>query len=653
MKLGKRCHHLLLWITIAISIPAIHGWSCALYLYRDFDQTGDRWGPFDVGIWRDFDNPQGGSFDNDQVSSATLHAAGYTCHAQFYWAGCFEYDADRTMLTWPHTTTKDSWNGIGLNDQLSCVYVSAVATPKPTPKPTSAPIPGPTAGPTPAPTLATHVPTAAPTSDPTNDPTTDPTMDPTSDPTNDPTTDPTHSPTDCVDYESPFIVYNSNDGNDTISDINIAPQIQKSFALSANETVVFYNDPPTDDAPVPYMNALIGCNVSTETVCNVTCIGPASCLLANVIPSSPFMERILIRCNQKFSCKSMTLNYSQSLSPNVNEISIECSASLACDESVVNVFSEIESTYYDANDTEVYVTIYCMDTLSCKGMTLNIRQFFAVAVYINVYCVSENSCKQFAILNEHNEDIHIQLWSFEYSESIHVKTTASGYDLVDIRCGNEDDARYFRYDTHDLLNDEELLRKARKEYTARRLPCEDIAITCTNTIDAQVYDQQCAMRYRLSDMVVTKILKKERDCFWINVNQLYTPQFDGSCGQTLTMYEYTMSVELEMTLGINPDDQNDLNDQDACDEYFGDVNVTAQTLTSIDAILNAALRFYVDTKQIHNIEKHSDSRVVNEPINCDGFNMENDVVLINSTFSVQSIIPNRDGVDVLFAPVSI
>eukprot|EP01083_Nonionella_stella_P012450 35323_1 len=486
-------------------------------------------------------------------------------------------------------------------------------------------------------------------------------MDPTSDPTAAPSAAPSAAPTACVDYESSFIVYNSNDGNDSISDINISPQIQESFAFSVNESVLFYNDTPTADAPVPYINALIGCNVSTETVCSVTCIGPASCLLANIIASSPFMKRILIRCNQKFSCKTMTLNYSQSLSPNVNEIAIECSALLACNEYMINVLSE--STNSDANDTEFHVTIYCMETFSCKAMTINIRQYFASTMYINVYCVRENSCKQLAILNEHNADIHIQLWSFEYSESIEVQTTAAGYDLVDIRCGNEQDARYLRYDTSDLLNDEELLSKARKEYSARRLPCEGITITCTNIIDDQVYDQQCSMRYKLSDMVdVTQIIESKRDCFWINVNQLYTPQCVGSCGQNVTLYNYQMSVELEIILGINPDDKNDdlyeslkndTVDEFLCKEHFGDINGTAQTLTSIDAIVNAALRFYEDTDVIHDIEKHSESRPLNGSINCDGFNMTNDVILINSTFSVQSITPNRDDVEVLFAPESI
>eukprot|EP01083_Nonionella_stella_P163936 541147_1 len=559
-------------------------------------------------------------------------------------------------------------------------------TSNPTVGPTNDPTSDPTINPTFNPTLyPTYDPTTDPTLYPTHDPTTDPTLYPTFDPTNDPTNDPTinptnapssaptvpptnapsESPTACVDYGSSFIAYNSNDGNDNISDINISPQIQESFDLSMNESVLFYDDPPTPDSPVPYINAWIGCNASNETVCSIHCIGPASCLLANIIPSSPFMERILIRCYQKFSCRSMTLNYSQSLSPNTNEISIECSALLACNEYVINLLSESASTYYDANDTELYLTLYCMETLSCKATTINIRQSFA-SVYINVYCVRENSCKQLTILNEHNEDVYIQLWSFEYSESVEVKTTATGYNLVDVHCGNEEDARYLRYDTSNLLNDEELLSKARREYTSRRLPCEGITITCTNVIDEQVYDQQCAMRYTLSDMVdVTQIIESKRDCFWIDVNQLYTPQCVGSCGQNFTLYEYTMSVELEINLGINEDDRQELYDffdndtsvfnidEVVCDEYFGDVNVTAQTLTSIDAIVNAALRFYADTELIHDIEKHPDSHPLNESINCDGFNMQTDVILINSTFSVQSIIPNRDEVDVLFAPESI
>eukprot|EP01083_Nonionella_stella_P131556 399772_1 len=195
----------------------------------------------------------------------------------------------------------------------------------------------------------------------------------------------------------------------------------------------------------------------------------------------------------------------------------------------------------------------------------------------------------------------------------------------------------------DLLNEEELLTKTRHEYTARRLPCEGIEITCSNIIDSQIY---------MSDMVkvdmvkVDQIIESKRDCFWINVNQLYTPQCYGTCGHNITFYEHMLSIAIEMRLGINPDDEEDFYelyqndtfvDEFVCDEYFGDINRTMQTLSNVDAIVDAALRLYKERDVIHDISKNAFSQITNGSINCDGFRLETDDILINSAFSVQSV----------------
>eukprot|EP01083_Nonionella_stella_P264281 896748_1 len=514
----------------------------------------------------------------------------------------------------------------------------------------------PTTEPTPEPSAPSTEPTTDPTMIPSVDPTSGPSASPSASPTLTPSTAPTQSPTKCVDYtSSSFVTYNSNDGHGNVSTVNISPQVQESFDLDADASVLYYNDPPTADLNVPYINAWIGCDISNDEVCFIDCIGTASCLLANIVPSSAFTERVLIRCNHKFSCKSMTLNYSQSLSANLNTITIECSALLACNDYVLNLISDVDH----ANATELYVTLYCMTTLSCQATTINVRQPFSseIEVYINVYCVQENSCKELAILNEHNENINIYLSSFEYSEGIQIKTSGAGYDLVHIQCGNDKDLRYLRYDTSDLLNDDELLNKAREEYTARRLPCEDIEITCSNIIDHQEYTMQCSMRYSLSDMVdVTQIIQSDRNCFWIDINRLYVPQCYGSCGQNITIYQHMMNVELEMIMGVSKDDRDtSISNIDTivCEEYFGDVNVTIQTLSNIDAIVTAALRLYKDKEIIHDTGNDVYSQIINGSTECEEFDMETDVILINSTFSVQSISSNRDEVSALFGQGSL
>eukprot|EP01083_Nonionella_stella_P147565 465800_1 len=434
----------------------------------------------------------------------------------------------------------------------------------PTKQPTNAPSTSPTSAPSTSPTLApsnapstspTSAPSTSPTLAPSNAPSTSPTSVPSTSPTLAPSNAPSKSPTACIDYESSFIRYNSNDGHDHRSRTNLSQQIQYSFYVSGNATVLYYDIEPTVDVPVPYINALIECDLDDSEVCFLHCRGSASCLLANIVPSSESTERVSVKCDEKFSCRSMTLNYSKSLSPSLSLIVIECAAVSACSEYYLNFLpSSVEDVYSNLTITDLSVTIYCLEPLSCHLTTLNIQESFVstsnIEMHVNVFCLKENSCKQLAILNHHNEKINVHLWSFQYSEEIEVKTTRAGYHLVHIHCGNDNDSRYLRYDTSDLLNENELLSKARAEYTARRLPCEGIGITCSNIIADQVYNKQCRMQYTLSDMVdVTKIIQSDRNCFWIHLNELYTAQCYGNCAQNITIYEYTMSIDLQMRIG--------------------------------------------------------------------------------------------------------
>eukprot|EP01083_Nonionella_stella_P254996 875735_1 len=550
-----------------------------------------------------------------------------------------------------------------LNPSISPTLSPSIA---PSQSPSSAPTSPPSLAPSIAPSL---VPSSAPSSSPSSAPSTAPSTAPSlapsrfpssapsSPPSLGPSSAPSSAPTACVDYNATDINYNSNDGDDNRTDINISPLVQESFCLSVNESVMVYDNAPTHENPVPYINTMILCDSNDTDVCYIHCKGSASCLLANIMPSSKFMERILIKCDKKFSCRSMTLNYFPSLSPDLREITVACTAPSACNEYVINLLSNASSMA-----TELSVTIYCVESFSCELTSINIEEV-SMDMNISVYCLKENSCKGLSILNALNKNINIHLWSFQFSEQISITTAV--YDDVHIHCGNDANALYVRYDTSDLLNDEEFLMKARQEYVARRLPCEGIDVICPNTVDERTYNRQCSMQYKLSDAVnVAAIIGSQRDCFWININELYNPYCDGTCGQNMTIYEYPISIEFEMILGINEDTRAELydffkNDTSAlnidelvCDEYFGDSNATSQTLTNIDAIVEAALRFYKDAEFIHDIQVHPESQSKNGSIDCDGFNLEHDVISINSTFSVQSISPNEEDVYALFASES-
>eukprot|EP01083_Nonionella_stella_P127049 384802_1 len=115
---------------------------------------------------------------------------------------------------------------------------------------TNAYIETPTSHPSLAPTAAPpDTPSSAPTLSPSNTPSSAPTLSPSDTPSSAPTLSPSNAPssapTACVDYESPFIHYNSNDGHDNKSAINMEPQIEASFYVDSNESVIYYNAIPT------------------------------------------------------------------------------------------------------------------------------------------------------------------------------------------------------------------------------------------------------------------------------------------------------------------------------------------------------------------------------------------------------------------------
>eukprot|EP01083_Nonionella_stella_P127050 384803_1 len=125
-------------------------------------------------------------------------------------------------------------------------HPSLAPTAAPPDTPSSAPTLSPSNTPSSAPTLSpSNTPSSAPSLTPSSAPTLSPSDTPSSAPTLSPSNAPSSAPTACVDYESPFIHYNSNDGHDNKSAINMEPQIEASFYVDSNESVIYYNAIPT------------------------------------------------------------------------------------------------------------------------------------------------------------------------------------------------------------------------------------------------------------------------------------------------------------------------------------------------------------------------------------------------------------------------
>eukprot|EP01084_Bolivina_argentea_P010589 19735_1 len=141
---------ILLFFIIAF-INIIEGYQCRLYLYTHPGFSGVMYGPFDVGQHRY------GAFPNDDISSMKLYAEGYWCTARLYRDDCHDMIVERTAA--PFGSASDT--PIGNADDMSCVNVWSVATPKPTPYPSRTPTKAPSIAPTIPPSTA---PTTPPTS---------------------------------------------------------------------------------------------------------------------------------------------------------------------------------------------------------------------------------------------------------------------------------------------------------------------------------------------------------------------------------------------------------------------------------------------------------------------------------------------------------
>eukprot|EP01084_Bolivina_argentea_P054548 100035_1 len=481
---------------------------------------------------------------------------------------------------------------------------------------------------------------------------------PTSEPTPQPTIAPS-IPSLCVDYS---ILPHKSFGLDiTASTIMYEINDTLNAIYMLNNAIMYYNDPQTNDNPVPYLDSIIQCNKDNiSEICIIECIGPASCYFMHLNPISHSVQQILVKCSKKNSCGQMNLNYIQLKSPKLTEIVMMCLTSVSCNALSINLLNNEYSKFVSSDSDfplEITITIYCVETLACQSLKIINQQNFITSsvVQINVFCVEKNSCKYLSVLNDDNTNLHTHLWFYEHSEDVKIDTPE--YKTVKIHCGNKNDSRYLQYNTFNLLNEEELLSRAQDEYASGHLPCEGVEITCKNIIDNKSYDQLCRMKYILSDRFdVTKIINSTtlQQCFWVDLELLFVPICDGTCGQNMSIYKHPISINFELKL----EQGNSTFESLTCDEYFGDTNATSDTLSDIDVIIGAALSLFKEfetTKLIHRIQETPHTFLQNNKlsITCTEYKSKEDVIPMSSKFVIESLQKNEHKVYKLFAHDSI
>eukprot|EP01083_Nonionella_stella_P302073 1039957_1 len=477
---------------------------------------------------------------------------------------------------------------------------SASPTKAPSNDPTTHPSLSPSRAPSLAPTLA---PSVAPSMAPSNAPTTPPTIAPTNPPTNAPSLAPSQSPTACVDYFN----YTSLDGIDVLNDVT--PH-NHAFPLDA---AVQKHIPTTNDHFVRETILCDNNDAKDENICFIGCYQVGLCALSSIecAPNTIWKE-IRVVCTEDV-CLYLNVNITDTT---VDTLTILCDGRFACDglQLTINAASNID------------VSVDCNEAFSCNDMVIHLmhdpdKDASDDDINVDITCYADSSCDGALITTDHSENIYINLNALRYSDDIRI--LHHFWRNIKVNCAFNGDRRYIRYDTDNLLRNYEILELARDEYRQRKLPCEDIKIYCSNN---EHFERECEYKYALHNISSSDILNGEAkpNCYWLEIGQLYKATCKGTCGDQMIYTKYNKTFALSFYLGGNQDTDDDDDDEQrrrrlqgntdqnmtnltesyrTCDEYFGTINATDDSLSSIDAIyadvLNVMISF--DDFVIHDI----------------------------------------------------
>eukprot|EP01083_Nonionella_stella_P228042 808502_1 len=477
---------------------------------------------------------------------------------------------------------------------------SNVPSSVPTLTPSGAPSMAPSHAPSSTPTLA---PSVAPSMAPSNAPTTPPTIAPTNPPTNAPSLAPSQSPTACVDYFN----YTSLDGIDVLNDVT--PH-NHAFPLDA---AVQKHIPTTNDHFVRETILCDNNDAKDENICFIGCYQVGLCALSSIecAPNTIWKE-IRVVCTEDV-CLYLNVNITDTT---VDTLTILCDGRFACDglQLTINAASNID------------VSVDCNEAFSCNDMVIHLmhdpdKDASDDDINVDITCYADSSCDGALITTDHSENIYINLNALRYSDDIRI--LHHFWRNIKVNCAFNGDRRYIRYDTDNLLRNYEILELARDEYRQRKLPCEDIKIYCSNN---EHFERECEYKYALHNISSSDILNGEAkpNCYWLEIGQLYKATCKGTCGDQMIYTKYNKTFALSFYLGGNQDTDDDDDDEQrrrrlqgntdqnmtnltesyrTCDEYFGTINATDDSLSSIDAIyadvLNVMISF--DDFVIHDI----------------------------------------------------
>ncbi len=511
----------------------------------------------------------------------------------------------------------------------------------------------------------TALPTSTPTYSPTESPSVSPSRAPTFPPTPSPTLIPTDAPTHCVSLSNI-----SSDGEDLR--YNIIPEISGTFESEYNVT----NENVSYHENIGFSKQ-IQCEDEAD-ICHVKCNKPASCAHSSIDVTNTDLSQVIIECVNEYSCFGAIINITNITA---DTILLICDAFIACtymELTIVNSTADNVKVYCNGLDscksvhiisiTNMYkmsllckstdscnsliidqhiteqgtMDIHCVDTESCDSMDIDLYSEYDRKYNASINCYAANSCHN--LLLKASENVKIKISILRYSNNVNITYTKP--KDIEFICGNEKDKLFIRYNVDKPGSETELIQLARDKFESNNMPCHGVHIDCTN------YDnfltKQCIMEY--SVLLPTLHYISTISCYWLEICDIFSISCDGNCNGNIIYYQHDESFDFEIIIDVTNNTDSVL--FEICDELFGTVAVTQETLHKINDIFMDVFIFFggINPFTINDVLTYPYTTLRDKFIHCNAGSNQNylNVIRINTDVTVQSGIGNKTEFDKSF-----
>eukprot|EP01083_Nonionella_stella_P081927 225971_1 len=369
----------------------------------------------------------------------------------------------------------------------------------------------------------------------------------------------------------------------------------------------------------------------------IQCQGSTSCASMSItFKSESYINLSILKCMNENGCRNLRYIVNDTI---IENTTIICSHQYSCNSSSITI-------NHNSNDVYEYLSLHCIYHWACEGLKMYSNSHNDMANSMTqINCYQGYACNDlFLERAEAAEPIWFELKVYNFSKNINIHSLGANVRLK-ILCGNENDKRFIRYNTNSIKTEDELIELARREYTGlNRLPCEEIHVDCTTN---EHFPKSCDWKYQLNELNLRKFLMAMDDpsvsCYWMELSTLLTANCSGTCNTDLDLYDYNQSLVLYARINGSMSDVLAV-----CNEFFGTLNDTINTLSDIDAIFEFIFRVMFTPFQIYDITEgpYSELRDIDDltQLNCSTFQG----IKLHTIVNVMSGIDTKQAFDKLF-----